>query len=327
MLAVVTGGTGFIGSHLVDELLRRGFRVRCLLRASSNTRWLDDPRIELREVDFGSQESITEACAGADYIVHCAGVIAGHTLDDYMAGNKGMTETMLRAALIHAGTLKRFLHISSLTAVGPAISHTQPVSSRTLPKPITDYGRSKLAAETSVLQMSARIPVTIIRPPAVYGQRDESTLSLFRAIKFHLALLMGFSPKWISLIHVHDLVRGSVDAMLSDASIGNAYTLTGEGPHTWQQIFNEMKSAMNTWYVPVRLPHAVVLGLGFASGFLGRWQRKAPVFNYDKGLDFVQEAWVCSNEEALLHFQFQPQISLHDGLQQTAEWYRTRGWL
>lgn len=326
-LAIVTGGTGFIGSHIVDELLHRGFRVRCLVRSSGSHRWLKDPRLELREVDYHQQESVTAACADAEYIVHCAGVIAGRNLDDYMDGNKSTTEVILRAALVHAKTLKRFLHMSSLTAVGPARSVNEPVNSLTPARPITDYGRSKRAAEESVLNSSPRIPVTIIRPPAVYGERDESTVSIFQAMKFHVALLMGLSPKWVSLVHVHDLVRGSIDAMLCDRSIGKAYTLTSEKANTWSEIFHEIGSAMDTRFIRIRLPHALVLSLGAISGFIGRFRKKPPVFNYDKGLDFIQEAWVCSNEEAHRDFGYVPTIDLHEGIRRTTEWYRSQGWL
>lgn len=326
-LAVVTGGSGFIGSHLVDELLRRGFRVRCLVRPSSSLRWLQDPRIECTEVDFSNQDSVTEACSGAAYIVHCAGVIAGRTLEDYMESNRGMTEVMLRAALVHKPTLERFLHISSLTAVGPASSPTEPVHAGTKANPITDYGRSKLAAEEVVLGSAARLPVTIIRPPAVYGERDESTVTLFRAMKFHVALLMGFSPKWVSIVNVHDLVRGSIDAMLSDRTLGKTYTITGDRAHTWKEIFNEIAWSMESRYLSVRLPHALVLTLGAISGFLGRFTKKPPVFNYDKGIDFVQTSWTCSNDDAAADFGYSPRISLRDGIQQTTAWYRAQGWL
>ncbi|MFM8473463.1 MAG: NAD-dependent epimerase/dehydratase family protein [Candidatus Kapaibacterium sp.] len=327
MSAVVTGGSGFIGSHIVDELLRRGFRVRCLVRSGTSSRWLTDPRLDLREVDYGDQASVTSACAGAEYVIHCAGTIAGRNLEEYMDGNRTTTEVMLRAALTHSATLQRFVHMSSLTAVGPAPAIDKPIDSSSPTRPITDYGRSKLAAEESVRNASQRIPFTIIRPPAVYGERDLSTLSLFQAMRYHLALLMGFTAKWVSLVHVSDLARGTVDAMLSNATIGKTYALTGDRPYTWSEIFREIGTAMETWFVPIRLPHAVVLALGAVSGLIGRFRSKPPVFNLDKGRDFIQDAWVCSNDEAWRDFGYIPHVGLHEGIRRTTAWYRSQGWV
>ncbi len=327
MLAVVSGGTGFIGSHVVDTLIERGFRVRCLIRPTSNLRWLEDKNVELVECSLSDQEALNDACKGASYIIHCAGAIAAHTLDEYIRHNKGATEHMLRAALTTASTLKRFVHLSSMAACGPAPDKEHPLRSDTECRPITAYGISKLEAEKAVAHAMGRLPITVIRPPAVYGERDEATLSFFRMLPYRIAPLIGFGVKWISVVHVSDLVRGLVDAMQSEKTISKTYFLSDKQVCNWDHIATEASSILGVKAIKLHLPHAIVLLVGLISGYLSRLRKKNAVFNYEKAVDFIQPYWICDIEEAKQDFGYVPQQSLRAGLTRTLEWYKNNGWL
>ncbi len=327
MRAVITGATGFIGSHVTDLLIERGYEVCCIIRPTSNLRWLKDKKVELVEAELHDQERLNEVCKGAHYIIHCAGAIAAHNLEDFIRHNKGATEHMLRAALTTAGTLKRFVHLSSMAVCGPAQSRSDVLHSTSPCMPITAYGISKLEAEKAVHNAMGRLPITIIRPPAVYGERDEATLSFFAMIPYHIVALIGFGEKWISMVHVSDLVRGLVDAMESDATIGNTYFLSSGEQYNWDHIAEVSASVMNVRAFKVRLPHSVVKLVGALSQLFTRFHTRPAVFNYEKAIDFVQQYWLCSIEEAQRDFHFQPRVDLREGLERTIQWYRAQEWL
>ncbi len=327
MVVVVSGATGFIGSHLVDLLLERGFTVKCLVRPSSNLRWLADKNVELCECVLSDQERLNEICKGAHYIVHCAGSIAAHSLEEYIRDNKGGTEHMLRAALTTVSTLKRFIHLSSMSVCGPARSEHNPLHSDSECKPITSYGISKLEAEKAIHHAMGRLPITIIRPPAVYGERDEATLSFFAMLPYHIAPLIGFGQKWISIVHVSDLVRGIADAMESEKTKGRTYFLSDSTVYNWDQIASVAANILNVRVLKLHLPHFVVLLVGAVSGALSKLRSKSAVFNYEKAIDFIQPYWICGIDEAKRDFNYEPKISLQAGLQRTLDWYRSQGWL
>src|SRR3990172_2848019 len=171
MKALVTGATGFIGSHLTEELIRRGYSVTCLVRKASSPRWLDGIEATMVCGDCEDEGSLNGLSADFDYIFHLAGLTKAKRDDDFFRANSGGTENLLRVLSRKARRLKRFLYLSSLAAVGPS-EDGAPLSERAAPHPVSSYGRSKREGEEINLRNRDRIPVTILRPPAVYGPRD-----------------------------------------------------------------------------------------------------------------------------------------------------------
>ena len=204
--ALVTGATGFVGSHLAEELLGRGWTVRCTARGSSNTRWLDGLAVERVALDLRDPAAMPAATRDVDVVFHVAGVLSGATAADFEAGNVRATEQLLAAT--PAGT--RFVYVSSLAACGPN-PDAAPLDERALCRPISLYGRSKRDAEEAVHRGAGQRTVTIVRPPAVYGPRDEAFLQLVRTLAAGWAPHVG-GKKRVSVVHVRDLVRGIADA-------------------------------------------------------------------------------------------------------------------
>ena len=190
MDVLVTGSTGFIGSHLVELLLQKGCRVRCLIRKTSDLQWLKDLPVEFVEGDIADPPSLARAVRGVEYIYHSAGLTKARTEDQYFRANAGGTRSLLEAARDVAPGLKRFLFLSSQTAAGPSPTIT-PITEEFPPRPITTYGRSKLQGEKECLSVSGRVPVTICRAPAVYGPRDKDVFEFFHTVSRGLQPMAG----------------------------------------------------------------------------------------------------------------------------------------
>ena len=328
MKVLLTGATGFVGSHVADVLLERGHNVRTIIRKSSNLQWLEGKKIETVLGSLDDESSLLKALDGAEMVIHVAGLTSARTKEEFLKGNRDATENLINAVLKGAPDIKRFLHVSSLAAVGPSDSLENPVTEETPYHPITAYGISKKAAEDVVFKNADKLPITIIRPPAVYGPRDTAILTVFQTIKSGIAPVIGFDEKRVSLIHVADLARGIVDATESDATLGRAYFVSSEDFYTWDEINSIIGNSLNKKrLLKVKLPHSLVMGIAGISEFGGRFLKKPPVLNYEKGRDITQAYWTCSIERAKHDFGYEQKVSLEKGIFSTTNWYKQHGWL
>ena len=328
MKVLVTGATGFIGSHVADKLLAKGYEVRCMVRKTSNLRWVEGKDYELITASLSDTDSLEKAVEGVEYIYHVAGNTSAKDLDGYMQGNCQGTKNLVEAALKKTNNLQRFLYVSSQTAAGPAISLNEPTTEDMPMRPITNYGRSKKASEKMLASYSMTLPFTIVRPPAVYGPRDTEIFSIFKMIKLGLATYIGFDEKHISLVHSEDLSRGIIEAAESKRTLGKTYFISSEEFYTWGQIYKLMKKAFGKKNIlSLKLPHSLVLTAGRISEFFGKFASKPPVFNYEKGIDFIQSYWICSTNSAHKDFNYSQQVSIEEGIKETIEWYRKMKWL
>jgi len=328
MKALVTGATGFIGSHLVDALLERGVEVRCLVRRSSNRRWLEGKPVELVEASLEDPDSLAPAVREVEIVYHVAGLIAARSYEEFLRGNRDATANLLAAVRRYAPGIRRFVFLSSLAAVGPAPSLAEPVTEQTPYHPITAYGRSKQAAEEVVRAAADTLPITIVRPPAVYGPRDAATLPFFRSVRLGIAPLIGFRDKYLSLVHVRDLVRGILLAAESPQAVGQIYFISSEEVYTWAQLTEAARVALGRRYVwRVRVPHAFVMGIASVAEVAGWVMKRPPVFDFEKGRDLIQPYWICSVEKARTELGYRQCVGLVEGMQETVQWYRQHGWL
>jgi len=321
MRALVTGATGFIGSHLVRVLIDRGFDVRVLVRKTSNLRWIEGLPVqrflgELR--DPASLEGIGE---GADYVFHLAALLKGHRKEDYIEGNVTATENLLRA-LSGSGDIRRFVYLSSQAAAGPAL-HPKRESEEA--RPVSYYGLAKFLTEEAVRRSG--LPYTILRPPVVYGPRDGELLFYFRSLKRGYAFLPG-NPEVVRIIYVEDLVEAIVDSALSDTTLGKTYFVAGEENMSAEDLLREIARALGIERpMIIKLPPQIVLPLVAFWSYLQRLFRKASMVNPDKIRELSQPGWNCSTEAAKRDFGFTPRHSLKEGLYKTVTWYLKAGWL
>ncbi|MFN0158587.1 MAG: NAD-dependent epimerase/dehydratase family protein [Bacteroidota bacterium] len=326
MTALVTGATGFIGSHLVELLLHKGYTVRCLIRKSSDTKWLERKQVEYVYGDLFSEEALAEAVRGVDYVFHSAGVTKAKTKEEYYAGNATGTKNILAATAAHNRTLKRFVHISSQAAVGPSTTQT-PINEDEPSHPLTTYGKSKWQAEEECLKMMKALPITICRPPAVYGPRDKDVFEFFNTMSKGLQPMVGFNEKLVSLVHVSDLVRGFVMAAESSKAVGQTYFIASNGVYGWKEIGEVTRKVMNKSALRIRLPEFAVYIIATFAEFFSLFSSKPALINFEKARDMVQDYWTCDSSKAKRDFGYEQQISLEDGIRGTVGWYKGNAWL
>jgi nucleoside-diphosphate-sugar epimerase len=325
-IAVVTGANGFVGSHLVDLLLENNYKVRCITRKSSDLKWLKDKDIQIFSSGLTDKEGLRKAFQNADYIYHVAGVIKSKKPEGYFLGNVENTRVILETALEFKDTLKKILIVSSQTAVGPSLNG-KVVNENDICNPITTYGRSKLAEEKLAGSYMDRLPITICRAPAVFGERDTEIFIFFQTFNRGLFTTIGFNEKKISLIHVQDLVRGFMLAAESEKSSGQTYFISSEKHYTWDEIGDITSKALGKKAFKVKVPHSLVYSIAMFAQTAAIFSRKPATLNIEKAKDITQLAWICDTSKAVKDLGYKQNIPVEEGIKRTLEWYKKMGWL
>jgi len=326
VVALVTGATGFIGSHLVELLLKKNYAVRVLLRKTSDTVWLSGLPIEYVYGDLFDTDALRRAVTGVDYVFHSAGVTKARTQGGYYRGNSEGTKNILDAVAAANSGLKRFVHISSQAAAGPSPDRT-PITEDAAPHPITTYGRSKLRAEEACVASADRFAITIVRPPAVYGPRDKDVFEFFNTMSKGLQPMVGMKEKYVSLVHVGDLVRGFVLAAESEKARAQTYFISSGKVYGWKEIGEVTRAVLGKKALRIRVPEAGVYTIAAFAELFGKFSSKPVLINFEKARDMVQDNWTCDSGKARRDFGYTQEISLEAGIRNTVEWYRTKGWL
>jgi nucleoside-diphosphate-sugar epimerase len=319
MRALVTGANGFIGSHLCEHLVKTGGTVRAMVRKSSNLQWIESLNLELVYADLRDEESVREAVKGCDRVFHLGATVRAKDPAEFERVNAQGTRTLAEAC-VDAG-VARFVLFSSLSAAGPAEGAARPLTEKQECRPVSDYGRAKLAAEQVVQGLSGRLHSVILRFPAVYGPRDRDGLVLWRCLSTGVMPLFGGS---FSLIYVADAVRAALLAAERTVESGSVYFVSDGNCYTVSDVAAVAEQLLGKRAWKVRLPSWLLCGAAAVSEWLNR---EGTIFNRDKARELVQSCWVCSLERARAELGFEPEYDLERGLAMTLDWYRESGWL
>ncbi|MGE5850910.1 MAG: NAD-dependent epimerase/dehydratase family protein [Candidatus Methylomirabilota bacterium] len=326
MRVLVTGGTGFIGSHLVEALLAEGHEVRCVVRDPRRLGWLAGlPGARLVQGDVNDPPSLRGCLEGVDRVYHAAGLTRARTTRDFLRVNAEGTRHLIQACLEETGGPRRFIHLSSLAAVGPMPSAT-PMGETVPPRPVSPYGWSKLEGEVTVLAAKDRLHVTVLRPPVVYGPRDRGVLELARWVRRGFLPMPAGSPRTLSLCYVQDLVAALRAAGEAQTSSGEVFHVAGEGAFTWDEIGQMLGDALGVRPRRLSIPEPVSLALATTADAWG-WLTGRPGY-FSRGK--VREAaghWLCDTNKARRELGVVPRVGLAEGVAITVKWYREAGWL
>ena len=322
-MILVTGGTGFIGSHLVERLVAQGRALRCLVRRSTTNL---PAAIELAHGDLESGAGLTEALRGVDTVIHLAGITKARTPADYQRGNALATANLLRAA----GDVGRFVHVSSLAAAGPSTAD-RPLTEADEPRPVSQYGRSKLAGEEAVRHSPLRGRTVIVRPPVVYGPRDRDVYQMIRTVARGWMARIGTAQRRFSHIYVGDLVDGLIAAAdctnAGAGAGGQVFYMAHATPVCWEEFGNVAGRLMDRKVRTVAIPENAAYVLGLCAEWWTRLSGKPGILSRDKVLEACCAGWVCDPGRARRELGFCASTGLEEGLRQTLDWYKEAGWL
>jgi dihydroflavonol-4-reductase len=273
-----------------------------------------------------NKSGLREAFNGAEYIFHVAGVVKSKTPEGYFQGNVENTRVLLDTALEFKATIKKFLVVSSQTVAGPSSNGT-PVNENTECKPITTYGRSKLAQEQLAKSYMDRLPITICRAPAVYGERDTEIFIFFNTFNKGLMTTIGFDKKVLSLIHVADLADGLYLAAISEKSTGQTYFISSEKLYTWEEVGGITARVLNKKPLHVKVPHSVVYSIAAIAQLAAKFSSKPATLNIEKAKDITRHAWTCDTAKAINELGYRQKVSIEEGIKRTCDWYKQMKWL
>lgn len=330
MRSLVTGATGFIGSHVAEILKARGHSVRLLVR---NEKRLFPELREGYDIVKGdvtqTPEELAQAVSDVDYIFHVAGMLFGRKQIEFNRVNAQGTRNLLEAIRrVDKSEVMRFVYCSSQAAVGPCEDSRHIVDEETTPHPVTFYGRSKLLGENIVRDFGKEFPVTIIRPPAVYGPRDKGILEFFKWMAKGYSIQFGKDETVFSMIHGRDLARGLIESAMHESTVGETFFLADPEPYpiSWtMQLLRETLKPKKTKHLaaPVWLAKTVARFNDMMQVIV----RKPLLPNSDKLRELTARYWMCNPNKANEVFGFKTEINIRDGLKETADWYLKEGWI
>lgn len=318
MIAVVTGSSGFIGSHLVDALLARGATVRALVRPES-AMGSRTTRMGYYTVNLLDERSVRESAIwdGVTHVFHAAGVTKRRALAQFRAGNVVPTANLFSAVATRAVALERFVLVSSQAAAGPALAANAPVREDEPRRPVEAYGRSKGEAEDVARRYSATLPITIVRPAAVYGPRDVDFLKIFQQASGPLAVYAAHRDQLMSIVHVRDLVEAILLAADAPAAVGRTYFVADAEPVTWRTLYALIAEVSGAHPIELQLPGPLLALAGQAGSLFSLITGRAVLLNSNKVALARPKWWLCDAARIRDELGWRERTSLLEGVRET----------
>lgn len=311
-LTLVTGATGFVGSHAAEALAGAGHRLRCTVREGSDLRWLREVDAGTARADLRDGSAVERVLEGVDRVVHAAGVTRAASPGLYRQVNVEGTVRLAEAAARRG--VRRFVFVSSLAARGPDDADG----------PVSAYGASKREAERRLEGLRGDMEVVVLRPGGVYGPRDEDLLPLFRmAERGWLAVPAG--GRLLQPIYATD-VASAVRHAAEEGGFG-PHELAGNEPHAWDELAAALEAALGRRIRVVPLPALLLVAAGAVSEAAGRVAGRPARLDRRRARDLARHQWTCDPGPAERELGWQPEVGLREGLTRTADWYRRVGWI
>jgi len=325
MRVVLTGANGFVGSHILEKLLKEQHEVICPVRKTSNLKFIENCNAIIKYGDLNDPIFLDQVISNADIVIHCAGAVRALSFDEYYRVNTTITAQIVETVKSHKEHIKKFIYISSQSAVGPTLS--------TVPKalgveePVSDYGKTKLFAEKEVIKLDGFVPYTILRPAAVYGPRDKDIFTIFKIVhnKFSLKTI---SKHLVQIVYVEDIAKIITEIIKQETYItdNKIYSVCDGKIYSWKDIADKIAEVN---YIPVRFTipvfDFVFKAAGMFYGFIEMIIKKPQVLNIQKVGEILKENWVVGNTQILndLGFEFE---KLETGAIKTYNWYKENKW-
>ena len=316
---LLTGATGFVGSHIAQVLAEAGYEVLCGVRASSDLRWISGLPVERVPLDLErGMEDLSRAVKSVELVVHAAGITRARRAEDYYSVNAEGTGRLATAAL--GAGVRRFVLISSLAARGP-----DDLAKDGRDHPVSAYGRSKLESEARLRSLGGEMETVALRPAAVYGPRDTDLLPLFKLARAGW-LLVPAGPNLLQPVYATDVAGAALAAAREPAGFG-PFPVAEKGRYTWKDIVAGLEQALGRRVRGVRLPATAFTLAGRVAELAARPFSALPVFDERRGRDLAVNTWTCDASPTEKALGWRAEVPLFEGLGRTVRWYGRAGWL
>lgn len=325
---LVIGAGGFIGGHIVEEGLRRGYAVWAGVRESTSRKYLADKRIQFVTFDYDDQGQVRKALREGmpesgrwDYIIWNLGATKCANFQDFNRINYSYVKNFLEVLSEEGMMPERFLYMSSLSALGPASEKSgAPLDGTTVPQPNTRYGLSKIKTEM-YLESHPDIPWVIFRPTGVYGPHEKDYLMMIESIDRHFDFAVGFKKQYLTFIYVSDLVGAMFDALKAGV-VHKKYIISEPRAYTQGEFRRIVAKALgDRWVIPVKLPMWAVYVTSYVAEKIGAARMKPSTLNRDKFKIMKQRNWRCDVSDAVADFGFRCEYPLERGIAETVKAY------
>lgn len=310
-IAALTGGTGFIGKRIAEQLIQDGWQVRALVRSE----WPGPVPTGLTIVkgSLGDQPRLEHLVEGASAVVHCAGAVRARSPQEFLRINADGAGQLAKAAAA-SQTQPLFLHISSLAARVPEISH---------------YAASKREGEQKVAANIGNLRWFALRPPAVYGPGDQATLSIFRHINRGIAPVLGAADARVSLIFVDDLAAAVAAALANPPATGSIFEISdgAVGGYSWKRIGAAAAHSLGSSIFYLRVPKLILQIAAVANVGAGLLSGGVPIMTLGKVRELYHPDWACRDNLLTTGTEWRPKVEIDEGFVRTLAWYREQGWV
>ncbi len=316
----------FLGYHIIDAAIKKGLEVFAAVRPNSNIDHLKALPLQFLYLNYEEEDDLYDQLADnhIDYIIHSAGITKATRQEAYNRVNATYTLTLARAAEKRGANFKKLVFISSLAALGPLKEIGTTITEATAPNPVTAYGRSKLLAETGLKKI--RIPITILRPTAIYGPRDKDLLILLKTLSKGIDPYLGNFRQQLSFVHATDVAEVAVASLFIDKALG-AYNITDGNNYNRYQFSDIARVLLKRKAVRLHIPMPLVRIVAVVLKITHGWVKKPSLINPEKLNELAAKNWVCDISKSKDELGFAPKFDLQTGLNDAVSWYRKNKWL
>jgi nucleoside-diphosphate-sugar epimerase len=323
---LITGASGFLGYHLIEEALLQDYEVYAGVRKSSVTAHLLNSAVHLLEMNLADVDETKKILEqqGITHIIHAAALTRAKTEQDYNFSNAVLTRNLAVAAMEAQTAIKKFVFTSSLAALGPSVNG-EPVKESNTPRPLTWYGKSKLLAEKYLGEIT-NLPLIGLRPTAVYGPREKDLLLLIKSVSKGIEVYIGSNEQKLSFVYVKDLASIAIKCLGSKMN-HEFYNIADGKLYNRYAFADAAKKATGKKTLRLQLPLGLIKTVAGSMDFLYSRSRKVPVLNSDKLKELTATDWSCSIEKSQRDLGFQPYYDLERGMAETVQWYKNNNWL
>ncbi len=323
MKALVTGSSGFIGSHLTQALLKKGCQVFCLVRKESDLKWTKDLNVTFVKGDYLNKDSLKKCVQSMDYVFHLAAVLNARDWDAYYNANVRATQNLIEACVEADPGIRKFVFVSSIAASGPLYDKTfRDENCACIPSSL--YGKSKLYAERVVKGYDTKIPVTIARPPIVIGTRQQELFIIMKLLEKRIFPVIGKRDQQISVCFIDDLVRALILMAEREQACSQTYYVTDPNPHSWREMLKIIARIMGVYPYVVKIPYPVLLTIAQFSEIYAKVTGKEPLITTRYICSTRNHYHLYTGQKIRDELGFKHQTEFSPGIEDIVDWYKTQ---